>query len=182
MLLLVLALLYPEQGNLRDKAAGMRAVGYPLVSFTVPFLWWTLWRDRMSFPWVPDLLITITCFTDILGNRMDLYDTVVWFDDWMHFMNTGLLAAAVDPADPAPHQRALARCSSGRSPSARPAAIAWELAEYFAFISRCVRARSFAYADTLGDLSLGTFGAVVAAVTVYWLWRSERLDHPTPLG
>ena len=35
-------------------------------------------------PWLPDLLITITCFTDILGNRMDLYDTVVWFDDWMH--------------------------------------------------------------------------------------------------
>ena len=73
VLMLVLALLYPDQGNLRDKAAGMRAVGYPLVSFTVPLLWWTLWRERTSFPWVPDLLITITCFTDILGNRLDLY-------------------------------------------------------------------------------------------------------------
>jgi hypothetical protein len=52
VLLLVLALLHPEQGNMHDKAAG------------------------------------------ILGNRMDLYDTVVWFDDWMHLMNTGLLAAA----------------------------------------------------------------------------------------
>ena len=91
----MLALLYPDQGNLRDKAAGMRAVGYPLISLTVPLLWWALWRDRISFPWLPDLLITITCFTDILGNRMNLYDTVVWFDDWMHFMNTGLLTAAV---------------------------------------------------------------------------------------
>jgi hypothetical protein len=38
---------------------------------------------------VPDLLITLTCFTDIMGNRMDLYDTVVWFDDWMHFSTPG---------------------------------------------------------------------------------------------
>ena len=76
VLLLLLALLYPDQGNLRDKAAGMRAVGYPLISFTLPLLWWTLWRERMSFPWLSDLLITITCFSDILGNRMDLYDTV----------------------------------------------------------------------------------------------------------
>ena len=90
----MLALLYPDQGNLRDKAAGMRAVGYPLISLTVPLLWWALWRDRISFPWLPDLLITITCFTDVLGARMDLYDTVVRFDYRMHVMNTGLLAAA----------------------------------------------------------------------------------------
>ena len=53
VLLLVLALLYPDQGNLRDKAAGMRAVGYPLISFTVPLLWWALWRDRISFRGCP---------------------------------------------------------------------------------------------------------------------------------
>lgn len=93
--LLVLALLYPDSGHLRDKAAGLRAVGYPLLSFAVPALWWVFWKDRVSFPWLADLMVTLTCFTDVLGNRMDLYDTVVWFDDWMHFMNNGLLAAAV---------------------------------------------------------------------------------------
>ena len=36
VLLLVFAVAYPDQANLRDKAAGMRAIGYPLVSFTVP--------------------------------------------------------------------------------------------------------------------------------------------------
>jgi protein-S-isoprenylcysteine O-methyltransferase Ste14 len=61
VLLLVFAVAHPDQAHLRDKAAGMRAIGYPLVSFTVPVLWWTLWRDRISFPWLPDLLITITC-------------------------------------------------------------------------------------------------------------------------
>jgi hypothetical protein len=172
VLLLVLALLYPDQGNLRDKAAGMRAVGYPLISFTVPLLWWTLWRDRMAFPWLPDLLITITCFTDILGNRMDLYDTVVWFDDWMHFMNTGLLAAAFilltlprDPGFGRVLERALAFGAT--------AAIAWEVAEFFAFISKSTE-REFAYADTLGDLALGVAGALVAAIVLRWSWRGVR--------
>jgi hypothetical protein len=180
VLLLVLALLYPDQGNMRDKAAGMRAVGYPLISFTVPVLWWALWRERMSFPWVTDLLITITCFTDILGNRMDLYDTVVWFDDWMHFMNTGLLAAAFIlltlPRDVG-FGRVLERCLAFGA----TAAIAWELAEFFAFISKSSE-REFAYADTLGDLSLGAAGAVVAAIVVHRSWRSGRLLQPAPLG
>ena len=131
----MLALLYPDQGNLRDKAAGMRAVGYPLISFTVPLLWWTLWRDRILSPWLPDLLITITCFTDVLGNRMDLYDTVVWFDDWMHVMNTGLLAAA----------------------------FVWLTLPRDAGLGRVL------------DLSLGTAGAVVAAVAVHRVWRRDRL-------
>ena len=179
VLLLVLALLYPDQGNLRDKAAGMRAVGYPLISFTVPLLWWTLWRDRISFPWVADLLITVTCFTDILGNRMDLYDTVLWFDDWMHFMNTGLLAAAFILLT-LPRSTGFWRVLERGLAFGATAAIAWEVAEYFAFISRSSE-REFAYADTLGDLSLGTAGAVLAAVAVHVLWSSDRLDHPTPL-
>jgi hypothetical protein len=110
---------------------------------------------------------------------MDLYDTVVWFDDWMHFMNTGLLAAAFilltlhrDVGFGRVLERALAVGAS--------AAIAWEVAEYFAFISRSTE-REFAYADTLGDLSLGTAGAVVAAVVIHAAWRRGHLLHPRPL-
>ena len=176
VLLLVLALLYPEQGNLRDKAAGLRAVGYPLLAFTVPLLWWTLWRDRMSFPWVPDLLITVTCFTDILGNRMDLYDTVVWFDDFMHFMNTGLLAVALILLT-LPHWSGPLRTVERALAFGATSAIAWELAEYFAFISRSSE-RRFAYGDTLGDLALGTAGAVVGGLAVYRLRQQGRLLDP----
>jgi hypothetical protein len=179
VLLLLLALLYPEQGNLRDKAAGMRAVGYPLISFTLPFLWWTLWRERMSFPWLSDLLITLTCFSDILGNRMDLYDTVVWFDDLMHLANTGLLAAAfilLTLSRDVGFGRVLGRALAFGA----AAAIAWELAEFFAFLSKSTE-REFAYADTLGDLSLGTAGAVVAAVVLHRSWRRGRRLGPGPL-
>lgn len=179
VLLLVLALLYPDQGNMRDKAAGMRAVGYPLISFTVPVLWWTLWRERISFPWLTDLLITITCFTDILGNRMDLYDTVVWFDDWMHFMNTGLLAAAFILLT-LPRDVGLGRVLERALAFGATAAIAWELAEFFAFISKSSE-RELAYADTLGDLALGAAGAVLAAVVIHRSWRGGRLLQPAPL-
>lgn len=180
VLLLVLVLLYPDQGNLRDKAAGIRAVGYPLVSFTVPLLWWSLWRDRMSFPWVPDLLITITCFTDILGNRMDLYDSVVWFDDWMHFVNTGLLAAALILLT-LPRSSGRMRTVERALAFGATSAIAWELAEYFAFISRSSD-RAFAYADTLGDLALGTAGAVVGGLAVHHLRQQGRLMDPPALS
>lgn len=178
VLLLVLALLYPDLGNMRDKAAGVRAIGYPLAAFAVPALWWTLWRDRMSFPWVPDLLITITCFTDILGNRMDLYDSVVWFDDWMHFANTGLLATAIILLT-LPRTSGLLRIVERALAFGATAAIAWEVCEYYAFISRSSE-REFAYADTLGDLALGTFGALVAAFVVHWAWRRGRLLEPAP--
>jgi hypothetical protein len=180
VLLLVLALLYPDQGNMRDKAAGMRAVGYPLISFTIPLLWWSLWRERTSFPWLSDLLVTVTCFTDILGNRMDLYDTVVWFDDWMHFMNTGLLAAAFILLT-LPRDAGFGRVLERALAFGATAAIAWEVAEFFAFISKSTE-REFAYADTLGDLSLGTAGAVVAAITIHRSWRTGRLLQPAPVA
>lgn len=179
VLLLVLAMAYPDSGHLRDKAAGLRTVGYPVLSFTVPVLWWAFWSDRVSFPWVADLLVTLTCFADVLGNRLDLYDSVVWFDDWMHFMNTGLLAAAVilltmrrTAALMSILERALAFGAT--------AAVAWEIAEYFAFISRSTE-RRFAYADTLADLGLGILGALTAVVVVHRLWLRGRLLQVEPV-
>lgn len=180
VVLLVLALLYPDLGHLRDKGAGIRAVGYPLASFAVPFIWWAWWRERMAFPWIPDLLVTITCFTDVLGNRMDLYDTIVWFDDWMHFMNTGLLAAAFILLT-LPRHSSLGRVVERSLAFGATAAIAWELGEYFAFLSKSSE-RAFAYGDTLSDLTLGVLGALVAAVLVQRSWRSGRLFDPVPPG
>lgn len=173
LVLLLLAMLHPESGHMEDKAAGLRAVGYPLLSFALPVLWWTLWKERFAFPWLADLLVTLTCFTDVLGNRIDLYDSVVWFDDWMHFMNTGLLVTAVlllTIDSKASRLRVLER---GLAFGAT-AAIAWELAEYAAFISTSTE-KQFAYEDTLGDLALGLLGAVVAAFAVHAVRRSPTL-------
>lgn len=180
LVMLALMLLYPDANNMRDKGAGARAVVYPALAFLVPVVWWTSWKDRVAFPWVADLMVTITCFTDILGNRLNFYDSIVWFDDWMHFMNAGLLAAAFvlltfprDAGFPRILERSLALGATG--------AIAWEIGEFFAFLSQHSE-REFAYADTLSDLGLGVFGAVVAAVAVHWLWRAGRLANVEPLA
>jgi hypothetical protein len=172
------AVIDPEGTNLQDKAAEARAIGYPMLAFAVPAIWLWAWKDRASFPWLADLMITITCFSDILGNRMDLYDRIVWFDDLMHFVNTGLIAGAVvlltlhrSTGLLRVIERALAVGATG--------AIAWELAEYVAFI-RGGTEREFAYTDTLGDLTLGVLGSLVTALVIHALWQRGRLAATAP--
>lgn len=178
IVLLVLALMDQDAAHLRGKAAELRAIAYPVLSFTVPIVWLLWWKDRASFPWLADLLVTMTCFSDILGNRLDLYDTVVWFDDWMHFTNVGLLAAAAilltlrrDSSRMRIVERALAVGATS--------AIGWEIGEYFAFISGSSE-RQYAYVDTLADLGLGVIGAVIAAGVVHALWRHGYLAATAP--
>lgn len=178
LLMLVVAITNPEWGNMADKGAEARAIGYPLASFAVPVIWYLFWRDRASFPWLADLFITITCFTDILGNRMDLYDSIVWFDDWMHFMNTGLLTAAVILLT-MPRTSTLAAAIERSLAFGVSAAVVWEIAEYFAFLSKSTERRS-AYTDTLGDLALGSFGALFAGMAIYALWQVGRLQTTAP--
>jgi hypothetical protein len=178
VVLLTLALMYPDLGHMRGKAAGLRAIAYPLLAFAVPVIWYVYWRERASFPWLADLLITITCFTDTLGNRMNLYDTIVWFDDWMHFMNTGFLAAAAILLTL--HRSASLMATLERALAVGvTAAVGWEIAEYFAFISKSSE-RAGAYGDTLGDLALGTLGTITAALIIHALWRRGGLTSAAP--
>lgn len=178
VLLLTVAVIYPDFGHVRGKGAAARAVGYPLLAFAVPLVWFVYWRERASFPWVADLLVTLTCFSDTLGNRMNLYDSISWFDDWMHFVNTGMLAAAAilltlhrSASLGATLERALAVGVT--------AAVGWEIAEYFAFLKTSPE-RLGAYTDTLGDLALGSLGSVAAAFVVHVIWRHGGLLRAAP--
>jgi hypothetical protein len=60
------------------------------------------------------------------------------------------------------------------------AAVGWEIAEYFAFLSNSSELPN-AYADTLGDLGLRALGAVLAAVAVHGLRRHSRLAQDNPM-
>jgi hypothetical protein len=145
------------------KAPVARAVTYPLWSFAIPVAWAVLGRNR-AFPVVPDALVTLTCFTDILGNRLELYDRVVWFDDGMHFLNVALLCGALlllTTDDTTPPVCVLERAVAFGT----TAALTWELYEYVGFVTRSAELTS-AYADTLGDLALGWGGAVVAGLAL----------------
>lgn len=153
----------PSWGNLEGKSPTTRAITYPMLALVVPLghLWL---RPGRRYPWVADLLVTIPAFSDILGNRLDLFDRVVWFDDLMHFVATGALSGAVvlltGSAGLPVRRRLEIALSAGMT-----LALLWEVWEYLAFVTRSSEVGT-AYADTVGDLTLGWAGAVVAALLV----------------
>jgi len=164
--LLVLAFAYPDLSGMKARGAGARLVVYPIGALAVP-LWWFAYarRHRPRYPWGADLLVTSPWTIDLLGNRLNLFDTVGWWDDLMHFSNWLLLTAGVLTL-----WRSTARASLGLTLMVAlgfgtTAALVWELGEYVWFI-RAIPNPNIVYRDTLGDLTLGTLGALVAGLAV----------------
>ncbi len=171
---LALVLLDPAWGNLEGKAPTARALIYPLLAFAVP-LWWAARRPGTPYPWLPDLLLTMTGFSDILGNRLDLYDQVVRFDDAMHFATSACVTAALVLLTL--HRTVSAVAVLERSVAlGMTAALLWEVFEYFSFVTRSSEMPT-AYADTVGDLVLGWLGALTAALLVHFVWRHHLPEH-----
>jgi hypothetical protein len=182
--LLVSALIWPDLSGIKGKASTARLVVYPLGAVVIPAWWYVYGRRRarrdgapVGFPWVADLLITLPWLLDLLGNRLDLFDTIPWWDDLMHFVNWALLTAGALWAW-AP-QRAVSRglvvmCGLGFGATA---AVLWELGEYAAFVRKSAELAT-AYPDTLGDLALGSAGALLAALVVGQLWHRRRPNTP----
>jgi hypothetical protein len=172
VILIGIAIAYPDLGNVRGKASGVRDIAYPLGALIVPAVWWFRWRSR-PYPWLGDALVTLPWFTDTLGNRLNLFDTVDSFDDWMHFVNWALLTAGVLILT-LRHTATLRETIERALAFGVTAALGWEIAEYFAFIRHSSELKT-AYTDTLGDLSLGSLGSIVSGVVVYVLWRRRKL-------
>lgn len=158
------------------KAFGGRALTYPIAALIVPVAWWLVRRRRgrdISYPYALDVLLVLPFLIDVVGNVLDLYDTIGWWDDANHFVNWALLTAAFG--------QLLTRLPLQRSAAWGLAvgfggvtAILWELAEYVTFIRNSPELDT-AYTDTLGDLTLGLSGSLVAAtLTVTVLWPREK--------
>ena len=138
-----------------------RLVTYPPAILVLPAAW-VVWRRQSAFPFVADILITLPFLIDTAGNALDLYDTIVWWDDANHLVNWGLLAGGAGAL--------LRRIRHGFWVTmalvigfGATTAILWEIAEYLAFI-RVSPELDTAYVDTLGDLALGLTGSVVAGL------------------
>ncbi|TWD80147.1 hypothetical protein FB561_1219 [Kribbella amoyensis] len=167
--LLLSALIWPDLSGIKGKASTARLVVYPLGAMVLPLWWWAYGRTRSKlhrgFPWAADLLMTLPWLVDLIGNRLNLFDTVTWWDDAMHFLLWGLLTAGVLLAFATP------TLSRGLTTFAAlgfgaTAAVVWEVGEYYAFIRHSAELQT-AYTDTLGDLTLGTLGALLAGLTVH---------------
>jgi hypothetical protein len=182
--LLVSSVLYPDLTGIKQRAAPVRLVVYPIGALAMPAWWWIVGRRRrqahggvVRFPWGADLLVTLPWFLDTFGNRLNLFDTISWFDDMMHFLNWLLLTLGVLLAWVPGSQISrgmIMMCGLGFGTTA---AVAWEVGEYLAFIRNTPGLQ--AYRDTLGDLTLGTLGSIVASTSIAIRHRPVRIPGPS---
>lgn len=172
--LLLFGALSPDLPQFEGKAFGARLVGYGLVTAVIPAAWLLLGRRRRGrpYPHVIDILVVLPFLLDTAGNALDLFDTITWFDDLMHFLNWVPWAMAFGLAlHAAP---TLPRWAHGGLVVGFGAVthIIWELGEYATFIRDNPDEYRTAYTDTIGDLALSLSGSLLAALLVVTaLWR-----------
>lgn len=166
--LLLAALIWPDLSGIKGKASTARLVVYPLGGMILPLWWWAYGRTRSklhrTFPWAADLLMTLPWLVDLIGNRLDLFDTISWWDDAMHFVLWAFLTAGLLLAF-APRDLSSAVTTFVALGFGTTAAVVWEVGEYVAFVRASPELQT-AYTDTLGDLTLGTLGALLAGLIV----------------
>jgi hypothetical protein len=150
-----------------DKAFGARLIAYPLLMLLVPAIWWvTVKRTRSDaeVPYIAFALVMLGFLVDTTGNSLDFYDTLDWWDDMNHFVNWVFLNAGIG----------LLIVGAVRPTWAKIVVVAgigsilalgWELGEWYTFIRHGTEIET-AYEDTLGDMTLGTLGATLAALIV----------------
>jgi hypothetical protein len=153
------------------KAFGWRLGGYSIAALLVPAVWVFRGR-RLPYPYLADILFVLPFLIDTIGNALDLYDTIDWWDDANHFVNWALVTGAVAAA--------LLRTRVNRAELfaivvgfGGVTAILWEIGEYFAFIRNSSELRT-AYTDTLGDLSLGLSGSTLTGVLAVLVLSRRR--------
>jgi hypothetical protein len=152
------------------KAFGWRLVGYTAAALLVPAIWSARGR-RSAYPYAIDTLFVLPFLIDTIGNALNLYDTIDWWDDANHFVNWAILTGAVAVG--------LTRVVDRRWELfwlvvgfGAVTAVLWEIGEYFAFIRHSKELKT-AYTDTLGDLTLGLGGSTLTAAIAVAL-RSRR--------
>jgi hypothetical protein len=160
--LLVWAIASPDLPQFQGKAFTGRAIVYPAALLILPVAWFLFARARIPFPVAADILIGLPFLIDVVGNALNLYDTIEAWDDLNHLGNWALHTAAIGLLLRYGGWGLWTRVALGLC-WAVTTAVLWELAEFLTFVQGSPEAAT-AYADTLGDLALGTTGGLIAAV------------------
>jgi hypothetical protein len=171
--LLAWAVFNPDLPQFQGKAFTGRAIAYPAALLVFPICWWLLGRRRIPFPIAADILFGLPFLIDVVGNALNLYDTIDWWDDANHLVNWALHTSAVG---------LLLRYGLW-TPATRVAlafgyavtsAVLWEFAEFVTFVPNSPEAAT-AYADTLFDIFNGMIGGMIGAVVTSRLPLLRRL-------
>ena len=134
----------------------------------VPLVWWLRRRGTEDPPYVAFGLVMLPFLSDVTASWLDLFARVAWWDDASHAGHWFLLTAGLGLVA-APHVRPRWVLVPLLTGVGALLAVLWELLEWALFY----RERGGPYEDTLGDLTLGTSGALLAATVVYG-WAGRR--------
>ena len=89
---------WPGIERFAGKAFGARLVAYPVLMLLAPAIWWLHRRRTRTTeapPYVAFSLIMLPFLVDVTGNSLDLYDSIVWWDDFNHWINWLFLLAGI---------------------------------------------------------------------------------------
>ena len=164
---LAVATWVPGIERFADKAFGARLAAYPAMMLLVPAIWWLAVKRRHPDarpPYVAFALVMLGFLVDTTGNSLDFYDTITWWDDLNHFVNWFFLLSGIGliiarNLEPRWAQLLLVTGLGCLL------ALGWELGEWYTFIRHGTELDT-AYEDTLGDMTLGSCGALLAALVV----------------
>ena len=178
---LLAGLLFPDIPGVAGKGWPERCIGYPVSALLVPAIWVLRGRRgqlarRGRYPYLADALLVVPFVLDLLGNLVNLFDTMEQFDDVLHFVNWTFLVAALVlfmvPAGLARWNLVLMGSGFGAL-----AIVAWEGVEWI-IQEMGTTGLQLTYDDTVGDLVLSTAGGMLGAlVTASILTRSPA---PSP--
>ena len=163
--LLYYGMTHLELDRFAGKAMGARAALYPVSIIVIP-IGWALRGRRPPYPHLADLFLPSPFIIDVAGNALDLYNTVVWFDDVAHAVTFMLLVLAVGSLilrlDLEPWIAACLAIGFGAVSH-----ILWEIIE-FAAMWIGSPGLQLTYEDTIGDLAMSLCGTIIAGLITGW--------------
>jgi hypothetical protein len=184
VLLLLHAVAYPDLPQYEGKGIGPRLALYPVSIWIVPLVWWLVWKRRgraLAYPHLIDLCVALPFTIDTAGNAANLYDTIDWWDDVMHFVTwvPWVVAFGLAIRERSNLRRVdVAAITIGFGAVTH---IIWEVLEYLAFIRNNPSELKSAYTDTIGDLVMSLSGSITGGILVGTvLFGVGRLHAPEP--
>jgi hypothetical protein len=172
MLLLLHGALFPDLPQYVGKGMGWRLLLYPLTIVLTPLVWLLRGRRPQPFPHHVDIVVALPFLLDTAGNAANLFDSISWWDDFMHVLNWipwVMVAGFIARYWPHLGRWNVLIVAWGYGAITH---ILWEEGEFLTFVAANPNESGTAYRDTMGDLILSLSGGLIGAVLVTtWLWR-----------
>jgi hypothetical protein len=175
----LLPAIHPEWQQYSGKGMWWRVVVFPLAGLVIPVAW-SIAGSRPPYPHLADGLVVMIPLNDVIWNTVDAYDSIWWWDDVNHFVNSFVIAYVIALWLRRYPLGAVARVFLCLGVG-MTLAVGWELAEYPTFLDSSDQL-VVAYQDTLGDLGLSLIGSSLAALLGVLQPRSEESAAPGEAG